>query len=76
MAWQPPSAMAGGGGFAGDGAANGGHPQGTEYTLQGELGGSSCRILRLYFVLLFMVVFLLLKYSRGMTEWLANGFRS
>lgn len=31
--------MAGGGGFAGsavDGASNGGHPQGTEYTLQGR----------------------------------------
>lgn len=31
--------MAGGGGFtgsAGDGGSNGGHPQGTEYTLQGE----------------------------------------
>lgn len=27
--------MAGGGGYAGDGAANGGHPLGTEYTLQG-----------------------------------------
>lgn len=38
MAWQSPSAMAGGGGFtgpAGDGSPNGGHPQGTEYTLQG-----------------------------------------
>lgn len=47
MAWQSPSAMAGGGGFtgsAGDGGSNGGHPQGTEYTLQGEW---SWRILQL-----------------------------
>lgn len=29
--------MAGGGGYAGDGAANGGHPLGTEYTLQGVM---------------------------------------
>lgn len=39
MAWQSPSAMAGLGGMPGamgDGS-NGGHPQGTEYTLQGEL---------------------------------------
>ncbi|BCR89919.1 cell differentiation and development protein Fsr1 [Aspergillus chevalieri] len=39
MAWQSPSAMAGGGGFvgSGDGGPNGGHPQGTEYTLQGVM---------------------------------------
>ncbi|PYH65036.1 cell differentiation and development protein Fsr1 [Aspergillus vadensis CBS 113365] len=40
MAWQSPSAMAGGGGYVGpggDGSSNGGHPQGTEYTLQGVM---------------------------------------
>ncbi|KAL2865045.1 cell differentiation and development protein Fsr1 [Aspergillus lucknowensis] len=39
MAWQSPSAMpGGGGGFVGPGGdANGGHPQGTEYTLQGVM---------------------------------------
>ncbi|KAL2846652.1 cell-cycle nuclear protein [Aspergillus pseudoustus] len=38
MAWQSPSAMSGGGGFVGPGGdANGGHPQGTEYTLQGVM---------------------------------------
>ncbi|KAL3476481.1 WD40-repeat-containing domain protein [Aspergillus californicus] len=38
MAWQSPSAMSGGGGFAGPGGdVNGGHPQGTEYTLQGVM---------------------------------------
>ncbi|PYH88201.1 cell-cycle nuclear protein [Aspergillus ellipticus CBS 707.79] len=37
MAWQSPSAMAGGGGYGGDGSPNGGHPQGTEYTLQGVM---------------------------------------
>ncbi|RAK73791.1 cell differentiation and development protein Fsr1 [Aspergillus fijiensis CBS 313.89] len=40
MAWQSPSAMAGGGGFVGpggDGSPNGGQPQGTEYTLQGVM---------------------------------------
>lgn len=39
MAWQSPSAMAGVGGMPGamgDGPSSGGHPQGTEYTLQGE----------------------------------------
>lgn len=35
MAWQSPSAMASSGGA--DGGVNGGHPQGTEYTLQGKL---------------------------------------
>ncbi|KAJ0418262.1 cell-cycle nuclear protein [Aspergillus carlsbadensis] len=38
MAWQSPSAMSGGGGFVGPGGdVNGGHPQGTEYTLQGVM---------------------------------------
>ncbi|KAJ5104305.1 WD40-repeat-containing domain protein [Penicillium alfredii] len=40
MAWQSPSAMAGVGGMPGamgDGSSNGGHPQGTEYTLQGVM---------------------------------------
>ncbi|PKY08636.1 striatin Pro11 [Aspergillus campestris IBT 28561] len=40
MAWQSPSPMAGGGGFAGpggDGSPNGGQPHGTEYTLQGVM---------------------------------------
>ncbi|KAJ5831734.1 hypothetical protein N7474_000045 [Penicillium riverlandense] len=40
MAWQSPSAMAGVGGMPGamgDGPSNGGHPQGTEYTLQGVM---------------------------------------
>ncbi|KAL2787965.1 cell-cycle nuclear protein [Aspergillus keveii] len=38
MAWQSPSAMSGGGGFVGPGGdPNGGHPQGTEYTLQGVM---------------------------------------
>lgn len=40
MAWQSPSAMAGGGGGLGNspGDGMGGHsqPQGTEYTLQGK----------------------------------------
>lgn len=39
MAWQSQSAMAGMGGMPvamGDGPSNGGHPQGTEYTLQGR----------------------------------------
>ncbi|KAF4280392.1 hypothetical protein KXW19_004998 [Aspergillus fumigatus] len=40
MAWQSPSAMAGGGGYVGpggDGSSNGGQPHGTEYTLQGVM---------------------------------------
>lgn len=39
MAWQSSSAMAGNGGMGGGNAdgVNGGHPQGTEYTLQGKL---------------------------------------
>ncbi|KAJ5223247.1 WD40-repeat-containing domain protein [Penicillium chermesinum] len=40
MAWQSQSAMAGMGGMPvamGDGPSNGGHPQGTEYTLQGVM---------------------------------------
>ncbi|KAG2026353.1 hypothetical protein GB937_001862 [Aspergillus fischeri] len=40
MAWQSPSAMAGGGGYigpGGDGSSNGGQPHGTEYTLQGVM---------------------------------------
>jgi hypothetical protein len=42
MAWQSPSAMAGsGGGLPGvPGEGGGGHPQGTEYTLQGEATSS------------------------------------
>ncbi|KAJ9221645.1 hypothetical protein DTO271D3_3039 [Paecilomyces variotii] len=39
MAWQSPSAMAGSGGLGGSAGdmPNGGHPQGTEYTLQGVM---------------------------------------
>ncbi|OXV11163.1 hypothetical protein Egran_01075, partial [Elaphomyces granulatus] len=40
MAWQPPSAMAGSGGLTGgtgEGVSPSGHPQGTEYTLQGVM---------------------------------------
>ncbi|KAL1845663.1 1,2-dihydroxy-3-keto-5-methylthiopentene dioxygenase [Paecilomyces lecythidis] len=39
MAWQSPSAMAGSGGLGGSAGdlSNGGHPQGTEYTLQGVM---------------------------------------
>lgn len=45
MAWQSPSAMAGSGGLGGSAGdmPNGGHPQGTEYTLQGELQFYSLR---------------------------------
>lgn len=39
MAWQSPSSMSGVGGMPGAmGDSNGGHPQGTEYTLQGKCG--------------------------------------